>query len=496
MEKRVPKNLIIITSDEMRGDIPAYMGNPDCKTPNLDAFADKGIQFRNHFTVHGKCVPSRIAMVTGRYCHTDGYRSINHTNHIDADTPSLLDVLKDRGYETAVFGHNHKWADFYGDNSKGSGVTDYHSYTTDLFEPFTKLSHEVQQPGPDSVAVIENDKFCIEAERITDPISGFHDDNRALQVEHYLRQVRDKNRPFFMEIDFGMPHPAYKVEEPYFSMYDRDAITPFEYGLGENAPLPLKKMREIRGHDGTEAELRQLQAVYYGMCTKVDKNIGKVLQTIDDEGLWDDTVVIFTTDHGDFAGQYGLPEKWDTAMQDCILHVPFILWAPGLTGGKSVESLSEHVDITPTVLDLLGFSANWGIHGESMLPMIDGTRRKEAVFADGGHEDDMIARFNRPIRHTDKKGREVPSTHGKQEVYGRFPESMARTKMVRTEDWKLVIRLAGGNELYNMKEDPTEMSNLWGDPAYNQVVQDLQLRLIEWCLRTDTDRPYQEVVGA
>ncbi|MFO7958240.1 MAG: sulfatase-like hydrolase/transferase, partial [Candidatus Brocadiia bacterium] len=227
------------------------------------------------------------------------------------------------------------------------------------------------------------------------------------------------------------------------------------------------------------------QAVYYGMVTKTDAVLGRVLDAIEGEGLFENSVVIFFVDHGDFAGQYGLPEKWDTCMADCLLHVPCIVWDPDLPGGISVDGLTEHVDLAPTILELLGVEPDWGIHGESLLPIIEGRRRKEAVFADGGHEEEMQERMECRA-----------GSSGKQKTYARYPETMSRTKMCRTEDYKLVTRLVGGNELYDMRNDPYEMRNLWGEPGLEPVVRDLQGRMIDWCLRTDTDRPYQPDVGA
>jgi choline-sulfatase len=490
-----PMNLIVITSDEMRGDIPGFMGNPDCRTPNLDRFAGRAVSFHNHFTVHGKCVPSRIAMITGRYSHTDGFRTIYQ--HLPPEQPSLGNVLKDRGYEMAYFGHNHIWEDFWGDNIKGQGYPDYHSYTEDYFQemlerkwPAPPAPQEGPEPYPEAPGELQT--F-----RETDGYDGFCDHNRAEQAIHYLTSVRERDRPFYLHLNFGTPHPKYRAEEPYYSMYDREDIEPWPHELPDDAPLPLRKMREVRsGEEPREEWLREVQAVYYGMCTRVDSHIGKVLDCVEQEGLFENSIVMFWVDHGDFAGQYGLPEKWDTYMGDCILHVPQIIWAPGLPRGQRVESLTEHVDICPTVLDLMGIEPDWGIHGESLLPIIDGERRKEAVFADGGHEAEMWPRMEHP------RWKDVPveEMNGKQATYKLCPESMARTKMVRTERWKYVQRTTGGHELYDLQEDPDELNNLYpqhrDDPRLAAVVLDMQERMIDWCLRTDTDRPYQEDVGA
>lgn len=493
-----PPNLIFITSDEMRGDAPSFMGNPDCRTPCLDRFAENSTRFRHHFAVHSKCMPSRISMLTGRYTHTDGFRTVNKTNLLPPGAPNLLTVLKRAGYEAASFGHNHKWANMYDDGTGGSSCVDYHSYTKGLFDDVFASPLAVPDPGPDATPVIPVPDSCPElgVQRVVG-----HDNNRgasaiATQALRYLHEVRDRTRPCYLQVDFGLPHPPYHIEEPYFSMYDRKSITPFVHDIGPGAPLHLRKMRLIRSAGATEEILRQNQAVYYGMCTGVDALIGQVLDAIAEQGLMENSIVIFTSDHGDFAGQYGLPEKWDTAMNDCLLHVPCLMRVPGQAGGRDVEALSEHTDLAPTLLALLGLEANWLMHGESLLGVLDGQAGKEAVFANGGHEAAMRARYSWPLEKPDSMGRMVPTREFKQLVYSQFPDTMARAKMVRTDRWKLVVRETGGNELYDMKADPNEMENLWDRPDHGDIVRDLMLKLLNWCLSTDTDLPYQPVVGA
>jgi arylsulfatase A-like enzyme len=484
-----PKNVIIITSDEMRGDCPGFMGNPDCRTPNLDRFAERGVVFRQEFAVHGKCVPSRISSVTGRYCHTDGFRTIQQ--HLPSDQPNWLGTLKKLGYESAVFGHNHVWEDLWGDNSKSSGYADYHSYTDDYYRPMLDREWPCPEPPTGAPTPLDLPQGYDYSGRQTKPSTGFCGQNRAEQAVDYLTKTRDRSRPFYLHVNFGSPHPPYRVAEPWFSMYDRASIQPWTHELPRNAPLHMRAMREIRtGLEIPDEVLREIQAVYYGMISRVDSYIGRVLQAIEDEGLYEDSIVLFWVDHGDFAGMYGLPEKWDTSMADCILHVPQILWAPNLPDVSEVTSLTEHVDMAPTIFELLGIEPDWGMHGESLLPIIRGEKRKEAVFADGGHEEEMWGRFS---FGDPASGRPLG---GKQVTYRDCPESMSRTKMVRTEKWKLVIRLTGGNELYDMENDPQELDNLWGKPELASVVMDLQQQMIEWCLRTDTDRPYQKDVGA
>ncbi len=498
-------NILWITSDELRGDSTGFMGNPDVRTPHLDELAARGTVFERHFVPFPKCVPSRCAMHTGRYTHTDGLRTVMGPNHLPKGSPTLAECLRDHGYETAVLGLNHVWEDswFYGEgkerNTKGAGVVDYTSFTEG---PLREAAMQ-ERTYPDGVAA---SGLHIEALAEVDyeglvtgkQARAFSDENRTDQAAAYLKGIRDRSKPFFLQVNLGKPHPPYGIHEPYYSMYDREGIRAFPHDLPENAPLPLRAQREWRlGNDISELSLREIQSVYYGMITYIDDLVGRILAALKEEGLEEDTLVLFASDHGDYAGQYGINEKWDASLQDCLLHVPMVLAGPGIPGGKRVAHLTEHVDLPATFLDYLGISGreDWVWHGTSLLPTLEGQPTKEAVFADGGHEAAMRARFQAPA-WAEVNGRRVKTVGGKQLTYEKCPDAMARAKMVRTQDWKLVIREVGGNELYHVAEDPYEMVNLYGRSEYKDLVADLQLKLIEWMLRTDTDRPFLKTFGA
>lgn len=492
------KNLIILCADEMRGDCLGYMGNPDVRTPHLDRLAARGAAFRRHFATFPKCVPSRVSLMTGRYCHTDGYRTI--TQHLPANAPNLLSRLREAGYETALFGKNHCW-----DPDSLDGLFDHRgdsdAYAAIARECFPGVEFYEQNPALDRGRMIGSLDYlgnCNLHER---------DEAKTRQAIEFLTRRRDVERPFFLQLNIESPHPMYAAVEPWFSMYDREKIRVFPRALPRGAPLPVTKQREVRsGHDVTEAEVREVQALYYGMISRVDEQMGRVLATLEACGLMEDSILLFWSDHGDYAGQYGLPEKWDTHFADCLVHVPCVLCGEGIPRGAVVDELSDHTDLTPTLGALLGLEPLPGMHGKCLVPTFGGEAVREAVFADGGHEAAMLGRFSFHAGKT--TGRSIVadalgewaghyrSGAGKQETYERFPDTMARAKMVRTKDWKLVMRVRGGNELYDLKADRWEMNNLYGEPGHEAVVGELQRLMIEWCLATDTDRPYQDVVGA
>lgn len=490
-----PTNLLILCSDELRGDCLGCMGNPDLKTPHIDALAQRGMLFRKHFATFPKCVPSRISLVTGRYTHTDGYRTI--TQHMPPGTPNLLDRLKERGYETALFGKNHCW-----DPDSLRELFDHLPSSDNEYREIAKRMAK-EDAREDPPGGLDATQMADRLDYLGKATLHHRDEIKTEQAIEFLERGRDRERPFFLQVNIEAPHPMYATEEPWFSMYDRKAIQRFPSELPEGAPYCLVKQREVRsGMDVPEEMLAEMQAVYYGMVSRVDDQMGRILEALDRSGERENTLILFWSDHGDYASQYGLPEKWDTSFADCLEHVPCILAGPGVPEGKETEELSDHSDLAPTLLELLGLDPLPGVHGHSMTPLFEGRPIRDAVFADGGHEDEMHGRFNHRMLGKEGKGTrtrfgvEFRPGAGKQATYQQFPDTMARAKMVRTKKWKLVVRLRGGNELYDMENDRWEMVNLYGKDGYARVIQELQQKLLEWCLQTDTDRPYQENVGA
>ena len=200
------------------------------------------------------------------------------------------------------------------------------------------------------------------------------------------------------------------------------------------------------------------------------------------------------SDHGDYAGQYGLVEKWDTDLRGCLLHVPFLVAGPGIPRGEMRDGLSEHTDLADTLLELLGVTPRpeWNRHGRSLVPIISGVSGKEAVFACGGHEIGLRRRFAEVALAMKGTGR----LSDKQRTYFECPDAMARAKMVRTRDGKYVVRETGDDELYHVAEDRWELNNLFGKAGYEPILLNLQRHLLGWSLLTDPDKPYLHNFGA
>lgn len=474
-------NIIIITSDELRADCLGYMGSPDVKTPAIDAFARKATVLPHHFCNFPKCVPSRISLFTGRRPHTDGFRDI--FNHLNPAQPDLRHWAKNNGYQTALFGKSHCWM-----GDQFDDFVDLHSWSKPMM-PFW------EERVPETIEFIDyGDSKRHDSRRVGRCHGDSNDDVFVRQACHFLRQGRGFSQPFLMVLNLEKPHTPYAVCEPFFSQYKRDDIRVFPRELPEGAPLALQAQVDIRADDISEQQLRDIQAVYYGMIAKVDQQVGQVLQQITAMDLWDNSIVLFISDHGDWASQFRLTEKWDTSFNDCMVHVPCILHAPSLPGGCQVDSLSEMIDLTPTILGLLGASPYWPVHGCDLQDIIAGKTQKPAVFCDGGHESHARRRFQSvhgsvPIRLGDM-------LLDKQETYRRFPEAMARARMIRTKTHKMVIRETADHELYDLINDPWELTNIWGKAGTQTVTAELQMMLLMENLRTDPDSPPLAKVGA
>ncbi|MFQ3587772.1 MAG: sulfatase-like hydrolase/transferase [Fimbriimonadaceae bacterium] len=478
------RNVILICLDELRGDCIGIAGHRhDVRTPHIDALLAGGAVFRNHFCVMPKCVPSRISMMTGRYTHTDGFRTIHQ--HLPADHPDLVSTLKRNGYGVAVFGINHCWEDGF------ERVMDVHAWTPPFDRhwgpesPFKRPMPETAgRPVPDIPETYDY-RGCSRR---------WFDDTVTQCALEFIEDDARWNRPWYLQINLQAPHPPYQVEEPYFSMFPDGSFEPFPHEMPTGAPSLVAAQRRHRTDvEPNIDDLLEIQRVYFGMIAKADHLVGQIADALRRTGRLEDSLVVFFSDHGDYAGQYGLVEKWDTHFPDPLVRVAFGMVGDGIEPHTAVDSLTEHIDVGPTVLDWLGLEPLPNAHGRSLLNTLAGTESRKAVFADGGHEPPMRDRFNTPVEKN--IDREV-HIDGKQLTYRESPEAMARAKMVRTHTHKLVIRETGDHELYDLVADPHELINLYGGEGTLDIERELMHLMLEWVLRTDPDYPFQAEVGA
>lgn len=474
-------NILWITCDELRADAVSTYGNAFTSMPAAERLAAEGTQFDQAFCQMPKCVPSRCSMLTGRYPHVDGFRTLlgrvgapphpevadNSMVCLQADTPNLIPYLREHGYRTALLGKNHivewnlhqRWFD----------ATSSWRWQRPPHQPVSPELARADYAGP----LPADFPFA----RSPDAVS-------AQEMIEFIEGCQD--RPFFGLLDMQLPHPAYQeYPTPVSRRPLSDFPVPSSRPLDEVPPLEHALRTSKNLEHLSDDDRRRIRRAYYSMAEFADQQIARVLDALDRLGLTENTLVIYTADHGDFAGDHNCYEKWDTSLLDCIVRVPLLMRLPGrLPAGHRVADLVELVDLLPTTLELADLPTPAYAQGHSLVTLAhgEGPAPRTAAFAGGGVEASLLQRLAPPAR---PDGR--PSV--KQQVLQDFPWTMHRAKMVRTASHKLIYRLHGGHELYDLAADPEELHNRFGDPALAAIQADLQERLLRFLIESETTLP-------
>jgi len=438
--------------------------------PHLDGLASEGVAFTHAFNQNPVCTPSRCSFMTGWYPHVRGHRDMHHM--LAPEEPCLLKELKEAGYHVLWAGKNDLLR-----------VEDVHNAYSARVESEPGTSFWRKNPWKLGDRLYHSFLYG----RLPDG-NRTPDDANADAAARFL--TGGPPEPFCVYLPLTYPHPPYAIEEPYYSMYDRDklpAIAP--QPDFSKKPRLLSMIRERAGLDKlTEEDLREILALYYGMITKTDANLGKVLSALRDAGLWEQTAVIFFADHGEFAGHYRLVEKAQNTFEDCLTRVPLVIKPPGKTPAQGTvsDALVELIDFYPTVVELAGLADTHTHFGRSLLPLLRGetAAHRDVVFCEGGTLDEE--------EHTHEQRRKRENIYWPR-ISAQNADHQAHGKavMVRTRRWKYVRRLYETDELYDLEQDPFELENRIEDPACAQVVAELRERMLDWFLATGDVVPYE-----
>ena len=460
-------NLLVFMPDQLRLDAVGCFGNPVARTPEIDALAARGTRFTNAWGQHSVCSPSRVSMMTGWYPHVGGHRTLTHL--LKPWDPNLLRLLRDGGYHVAHAG-------LRGDTF-AAGVT---KDSTSRFG-FAVRPRTVFMPSP-----FEPEHHLARAfyhgRRDADGVVLDVDEACTRTAEEWLGDGLPE--PWVLYVPLIFPHCPFEVEEPWFSMHDRREVpVPVDAQL-DDKPRYMRAIRERYGTDRLSAsDWAEIVATYYGMVSRVDDQLGRVLRAVERSGAAGRTATVFTTDHGEYLGDYGLVEKWPAGQHACLLHNPLIIAAPGAPEGNVATSFVELVDLLPTLLELGDVEAQHTHFGRSLVPLLhDGNGpHRDAAFAEGGFtraEEPLLERSGFPY---DLKAA----------IQREDPVSVGRVVSVRTADWSYVHRLYEGNELYDRGADPHERVNLAGRAEHAATETALRERVLDWMLSTADAIPWQ-----
>ncbi|MHA1371642.1 MAG: sulfatase-like hydrolase/transferase, partial [Promethearchaeota archaeon] len=312
-------------------------------------------------------------------------------------------------------------------------------------------------------------------------------------LNYLSKRKRKKKKTFCLYLAFNFPHPPYTVEEPFFSLVDRNKIDDLIPPILDDKPAFMKMIyQKYNLNRLKEEDYREIKATYLGMVAKLDSLIGKVICKLEEIDEYDNTVILFFSDHGDYAGDYGLVEKWPTGMQDCLVKVPLIIKIPKISPiKKEFEEFTQSIDIFPTILELAGVETPYTSFAKSLLPLITGATRKhrEAIFVEGGYNKREPQCFEDVIGPPENDL--IGIYHDKTLLQHEIPETVCRTVMIRNSKWKLVLRAdkEAINELYDIENDPREIHNLFYKDNYKDIIDNLKEQLLYWYLNT-SDNPH------
>jgi arylsulfatase A-like enzyme len=475
-------NVLLITADQWRGECLSALGHM-VRTPNLDALAAEGVLFTRHFTQAAPCGPSRTSLLTGMYLMN--HRSGTNGTPLDARHTNIAMEARRLGYDPFLFGYTDTSLDPRTTHPADPRLSTYEGVMAG-FNPICNLPEDqlrwlkwLEAKGYDTTgghhAIFRHAENFPGAE---DRGPSFppaiypaeHSDTAYIagEVMAHWRQLGDT--PWFTHLSFLRPHPPWVAPEPYHAMYDAADVAavvarPSPEEEGEQHPwLAYQLTRPAFRAPASERTRRQFRATYLGLISEVDFHIGRIAAHLRETGLWDRTLIIFTTDHGEQLGDHWLMGK--SGYFDQSYRIPLIIRDPRAEAdharGTSVEAFTEHVDIMPTVLDWLGGEIPLQCDGRSLLPLVRGSTPRDW----------------RAEAHWEYDFRDVRRA-GPEKALG-IAMDQCNLAVLRGERYKYVHFAALPPLLFDLVEDPHEMRNLAADPAYAPIALACAQKLLSW----------------
>jgi arylsulfatase len=472
-------NILILYADQHRWDALGCNGNPDVQTPHLDALAREGLTFRRHFVQNPVCMPSRVSFLSGRYPSALG---ITHMGvPVPQETVTLPRLLKPYGYVCANIGklhflphanrdHRAPHPDYGFDHLE---ISDEPGCYEDAYRAWVrrKAPQEVQQVSPGLPPLAET---WYRTMGVRDPVShppqrfpkealpfrGRSDlTHTAFVAEQSIEFIRThRHRPWLCVAGFYSPHSPWVAPQEFLDRYDPRALTLPAF------PPHLDQRRA--GTDFDEAGLRAARHGYYAMVSEVDHHVGKIMATLADLGLEQDTIVLYTADHGDWLGEHLRHGKGYPA-GDAVSRVPLLVrWPAGVRdAGRAVEGIAEAVDVLPTLLESAAIQVPPLVQGRSLLPVLEGQE------GDG-----------RPSALTESNGWKSLRTTRYRYVCRLTPEGATATGPGQG---------AGGMEehLWDVQADPGEYADLAADESCAGALAELRGHLLQRLLGQEQPLP-------
>jgi arylsulfatase A-like enzyme len=474
------KNVLFIISDDLNNMLSCY-GDPIVRTPNIDRLAARSVRFDRAYCAFPLCGPSRNSLLTGLYPNSTG---IHANSQIFRQTipnqQSLSQTFRQQGYFAARIG---KLYHYNVPNSVGTnGHDDPASWELELNPAGVDRLKEL----PDTFTLAPK-QYGGTLSWYASPQSDEHhtDAMMAKDADWVLERCgREKKRPFFLAIGFFRPHTPYIAPKtPWFDMYPEDSI-PVVSGVEDDrkdipAPgLGSGKKEQDQMSDDLRRKARQ---AYSASISFMDAQVGHVLDSLKRHGLEDNTVVVFTSDHGYHMGEHGLWQKMSLFEESS--RVPLLIAVPGVTKGDAAVAPVSHVDVFPTIAELCGITPPNNLQGQSLVPILKDSKATGRNWA--------LTQVTRPGRSAraeaaPSQDNTTPAGQGKKNQKNknkqqRFEETPQRFfgYSLRTPRWRYTEWDNGdkGRELYDHDNDPRELTNLADDPAHQETIAELSKQI-------------------
>ena len=430
-------NIILIMADQLAAQALSLYGNRVCKTPNLDRLASKGVVFENAYCNNPLCVPSRASMFSG--LHSPRIAVYDNANELPCSQPTMAHYLRHAGYWTELCGKMHF-----------IGADQLHGFNqrtvTDVYPSDYRWIAD-WDAGPSFVPSGTSLNGVVEAGKSIRTMQEDYDDeveHRAVQSIYELARQPDK-QPFFQLISFTNPHTPFTVNIDCWNRYSHDEIDMPTVGeiAFEELDYHSRALYFAHGrhrHRITSEHIRNSRHAYYGMISYLDDKIGRILDVLDNVGFSENTVVIFTSDHGEMLGERGMWFK--QAFWEWAARVPLIIRMPGKARQGKIRTVTSLVDLLPSFLDMAKHRdlVPAEAAGTSLLPLIQGETTS--------HPDIAISDY-----------------------LGIGP--CVPCRMIRSGRFKLMRTHGHPDLLFDLEADPNELTNLANDPQHDETIAHL-----------------------
>ncbi len=458
-------NVLFIISDQHNAKVMGHQGHPSVRTPNLDALAAGGVRFDNAITQNPICTPSRMCYLSGQYAHNHGYYGLGGPR--PHGLPTLLGHFRRSGYRTAAAGKIHcpeYWveedSDFFREvcGCSVGGCAEYNAHLQE--RGLLELRDDLSYPEHGG-----RGRQSVDGRASNIPYEDSPEGWVVRQVMGFMERSAEEGRPFLAHVSLPKPHQIYAPSEPFWSLYDEeDLVLPpnAQYDMARKAPHLRQAAEHWRRGEWALFEPRTFEAArlrklhgYLGCVSQVDHAVGELMAWLREAGLEEDTIVIYCTDHGDYACEHGNMEKAPGICSDAITRIPFLWsWKGRFAAGHVVPGIVETVDLSATLCALCDLEPMETSDGKDLSHLLGGESGE--VHRVGVTE----FAWSKSLRRGDYR-----YVHYVPEM---FPEEYSK----------------GFGELYDLQADPWEMDSLFFEPGYADLVQEMRAELLDWLIAT------------